>query len=298
MVFAASNKQLYYGINATTGEVLWTFDDPTAEEFIICSPVYNDGQVFLIDGFTIVSVNATNGQELWGSFLGSELYVSPTYGEGKLYVTADERAMYVVNATDGAKISYYPMDSNSWSAPTLYEGKLYVGNNDWKVYCFSQYLPLNSSLTLDVADANAVIGDSINGSGQLYPEIPNETITLSFVKPNGVIENMAMTTNEMGLFNFTYRPNVIGEYTVTANWKPTVGYYSSTYSENQTLDIVAAPTPTPSPTPVASSTASSYPSPTAGPFGLPMGYFYALAATLAIAVIFMSIIVYVKRIKR
>ena len=44
MVYVAANKQVYYGINATTGNVTWTFKDATAGEFIICSPICNRWQ--------------------------------------------------------------------------------------------------------------------------------------------------------------------------------------------------------------------------------------------------------------
>jgi outer membrane protein assembly factor BamB len=69
MIFTAFNKRTYYGINATTGNVTWTFTDPDAEEFTIASPIYHDGKVFLVDQFFIVAVDAFNGSLLWQRFL-------------------------------------------------------------------------------------------------------------------------------------------------------------------------------------------------------------------------------------
>jgi outer membrane protein assembly factor BamB len=137
MVFAASNIEAYYGINAATGEVVWTYRDEAAKEFIVCSPVYNDGKVFLIDKFSIVCVDSKTGQPLWSAYLGEELYVSPSYADGKLYVVTDQRSVYVLDATNGAKLGRFVTSSNSWSAPSLYGGRLYVGNNDWNVYCLA-----------------------------------------------------------------------------------------------------------------------------------------------------------------
>lgn len=136
-VFVSSNMGAYYAINADTGETEWTFSDDAARELIVCSPVYANGQVFLIDKYSIVSVNAKTGQTLWSTFLNEELYVSPTYGGGKIYVVTDQRSVYVLDATTGVKLSRFETSSNSWSAASLYDGKLYVGNNDWNVYCLA-----------------------------------------------------------------------------------------------------------------------------------------------------------------
>ena len=34
MVFASANVRSYYGVNATTGDIVWNFTDPAATEFI------------------------------------------------------------------------------------------------------------------------------------------------------------------------------------------------------------------------------------------------------------------------
>jgi outer membrane protein assembly factor BamB len=137
MVIISSNMGAYYAINIDTGETIWTFRDDAARELIVCSPAYANGQVFLIDKYSIVCVNAQNGQPLWSTFLNEELYVSPTYADGKLYVVTDQRSIYVLNATNGEKLGRFETSSNSWSAASLYDGKLYVGNNNWNIYCLT-----------------------------------------------------------------------------------------------------------------------------------------------------------------
>lgn len=141
LVFVASNTIAYYGINATNGAIQWTYKDESAQEFIVCSPVYNDGKVFFVDKFSIVCVNATSGHLIWSTFTGDELYLSPTYADDKLYVVTDERHVYVLNATDGNNLGNFTTISNSWSSPAIYEGRVYFGNNDWSVYCLAEYAP-------------------------------------------------------------------------------------------------------------------------------------------------------------
>ena len=53
MVFATANIRTYYGINDTTGDIVWTVTDPAATEFIVLSPIYVNGQLFIIDKFDI-----------------------------------------------------------------------------------------------------------------------------------------------------------------------------------------------------------------------------------------------------
>ena len=138
MVFASSDLRSYYGIDAATGDFVWNFTDPDAMEFIASSPIYVNGDLFIIDKFNIACLNATNGHAFWSFFTGDELYISPTYADGKIYDVTSQRDVYILNANNnGAKIAAYTTPSSSWSSPTIANGMLYVGCNDWNVYCFS-----------------------------------------------------------------------------------------------------------------------------------------------------------------
>jgi outer membrane protein assembly factor BamB len=138
MVFTSSNLRTYYGINAATGDIVWTFSDPDAMEFIVSSPIYVDGKLFIIDKFNIACLDAANGKIIWSFFTGDELYVSPAYADGKIYIVTSQRHIYILDAANnGAKLASFTTPSSSWSSPTVSNGRLYVGNHDWNVYCFS-----------------------------------------------------------------------------------------------------------------------------------------------------------------
>ncbi len=138
MVFVSSELKNYYGINATTGSIVWTFSDPSAIEFIVSSPLYAKGELFIVDKFNIASLNATNGNTLWSAFTGDELYNSPTYADGKIYVVTSQRDIFILDAANnGAKIATATTPSSSWSMPVIANGRLYLGCNDWNVYSFS-----------------------------------------------------------------------------------------------------------------------------------------------------------------
>jgi outer membrane protein assembly factor BamB len=137
MVFASTNLREFYGIDAATGDTVWTFTNPDATEFIVSSPIYLDGKLFIIDKFDIACLNATTGKKIWSSYSGDELYVSPSYADGKLYVVTSQRHTFIINADNGDKFLAYTTPSASWSSPTLSDGRLYIGNNDWNIYCFT-----------------------------------------------------------------------------------------------------------------------------------------------------------------
>ena len=137
MVFASANMRTYYGIDVATGDTVWEFTNPSATEFIVSSPIYVDGKLFIIDKFDIACVNATNGERIWGSYTGDELYVAPSYADEKLYIVTSQRRIFILNATDGARLWRHTTPSASWSSPTPCNGRLYIGNNDWNVYCFT-----------------------------------------------------------------------------------------------------------------------------------------------------------------
>jgi outer membrane protein assembly factor BamB len=237
MVFASSNAMVYYGIDAASGNIEWTYRNPSAQEFIICSTIYKDDKLFLIDKFSIVCVDAKNGHPVWETYLGDELYVSPSYADGKLYIVTDQRSIYVLNATNGEKLSRFETGSNSWSAPTLYERKLYAGNNDWNVYCLSESPVLNSSLTIELAATKIGLGEKATGFGYLIPEMANTPIVVSFVKPNGTVSDVKVATFETGTFNFSYTPDVAGNWTVVAQWQSDRSYYASSYSKLALLEV-------------------------------------------------------------
>jgi len=167
MVFASANLRTYYAINEATGSVIWTFSDPSATEFIYNSPIYVNGDLFIIDKYNIACLNATSGHTIWSFFTGDELYDSPSYADGKIYVVTSERHIFILNAMDnGAELGNYTTPSSSWSSPTIANGMLYLGCNNWDVYCFSGYLgsppspsssPSPSHIVLSGAYLTAVI---------------------------------------------------------------------------------------------------------------------------------------------
>ena len=136
----------YYAVNVESGQMVWDFVNPAATEFIVSSPIYVNGDLYIINIFNIMCLNAANGQMVWTAYTGDELYVSPSYADGKIYVATSERHIFVLDTTQGGKkIATGTTPSSSWSSPTIADGMLYIGCNDWNIYCFSEGISTQGS---------------------------------------------------------------------------------------------------------------------------------------------------------
>jgi outer membrane protein assembly factor BamB len=95
--------------------------------------------VYLIDKFDLAAVNGTTGAAIWSKYTGDELYVSPSYADGKVYMVTSQRHIFVLDVENrGEILASATTLSSSWSSPTIANNRLYIGCNDWNVYCFKE----------------------------------------------------------------------------------------------------------------------------------------------------------------
>jgi len=219
MVFVAANKHNYYGVNAETGDIEWTYFTTEGTEgiggYLVASTAYHDGELYVVDMFFITALDADSGEVAWKSWIGTELYTSPTYADGKIYVTTDRRFVYVLNATNGDRLSFFETGSNSWSAPSLYEGRVYFGSNDGNVYCLDEETVTCGQILAELDKNEVETGETITGCGQLTPAIAYAPISVTFVKSDGTADSMQVAAQNDGAFSFSYTPDVVGEWTVS-----------------------------------------------------------------------------------
>ncbi len=149
MVFLRNAFRLNYGINATTGETIWTYDgqyNPGTPSQLggvmqVNAMLYSYGKLYFNDFYGITCLNAKNGSVIWTSWLSREnLAQGLAYSYGRIYTVNELGALYVLDALTGDKLSVSTDFGSSQmrSAPSLYNGNLYVGANDWNLRCFGE----------------------------------------------------------------------------------------------------------------------------------------------------------------
>jgi outer membrane protein assembly factor BamB len=149
MVFLRNGFRRTYGINATTGDILWSYDgrynigtlttggNQQGGVLQVNSPLYKYGRIYMNDYYGIVCLNATSGNQTWYSFLSREnLAQGLAYSYSRVYSVNELGVVYVLDADTGQKVSYYEVgNSQLHSTPSLYNNSLYIGSFNWYMYC-------------------------------------------------------------------------------------------------------------------------------------------------------------------
>jgi outer membrane protein assembly factor BamB len=148
MVFLRQPMRLNYALNATTGEIIWTYDgkfNPGTPNQLggvhqYMPMLYKYGLLYFNDFYGVTCLNASSGKEIWYSYLSREnLAQSLTYAYNRIYTVTEFGVLYVLDAVTGSKLSYYefsPSRSQLHSMSVPYNGSLYVGSSDSYMYCF------------------------------------------------------------------------------------------------------------------------------------------------------------------
>jgi outer membrane protein assembly factor BamB len=167
-VFIPADSRDQYCINAANGDIIWKVVFNAEEESLVpnvASMIYDPGmpywkqtgnitflgeivpkyelfpatgKVYTMDSFfSVLCLDASNGEVLWKSWLGREVY-GISYALNKVYANRVEKAVYVLDADTGKKLSYWELESNCWSSPSLWDNKMYLTDNGWYVYCWEE----------------------------------------------------------------------------------------------------------------------------------------------------------------
>lgn len=110
----------------------------TFEQFN-CSPLLHDGKIYQMDKTgEMICVDAETGKLLWELKLANEqLFASPAYADGKLYVTVSPGFLYVldVSGAEPKEIAKVDLDGECVGSPTICNGRVYVHTME-KLYAF------------------------------------------------------------------------------------------------------------------------------------------------------------------
>ena len=271
------------------------------------------------------------GGRMWKQWVGYQILSSVCYADdirgAKIYVGSDVGSVTCLNATSGAPISAYQSGGNIESSPTVWDGKLYIGGVDRNVYCFDDSPIVDFGLWAAASKGTEMwnnetltVGGQLTGNpnemtwegtvyipvpSDMHPGIPNATVIVSFIKPDGSVVNMTTKTDNLGKFSLTYSPTETGNWGWLAYYEgqrtPAITY-NSAFTDVSSLNVVT-PTGGSNPNPSANVTpqATASPQATATPTtnnAFPMEYVYAIVAVIVIAVIAVVAYIYLKGSKK
>jgi outer membrane protein assembly factor BamB len=268
VVYARSDYRHSYAVNASTGEMIWMYDgryNPLTPQqlggtALFDAILYKYGRVFFNDYYGYVCLNATDGTELWYTYLGRESFAQGTsYSYNRLYVVTDTRTLFVLDALTGKKLSYYEGMGLLRSVPTPYNGDLYVSSLDFGVYCFGEAKLMGATIAttgmiLSLSTDSVTKGDLfyITGSVSNVGRVP-ATVTLD--KPDSTFVDIPLMTDDNGNFMVIYTPDLAGEWSAVAWWN---GDATHTASSSETLSFTVVEPQTPEPTSAPVSLADQY----------------------------------------
>jgi outer membrane protein assembly factor BamB len=110
----------------------------TFEQFN-CSPLIHDGKIYQMDKTgEMICVDAETGKVLWEIKLANEqLFASPAYADGKLYVTTSPGWLHVIDVTgaEPKEVAKVDLDGECVGSPTICNGRVYVHTMQ-KLYAF------------------------------------------------------------------------------------------------------------------------------------------------------------------
>ncbi|MCD6362231.1 MAG: PQQ-binding-like beta-propeller repeat protein, partial [Armatimonadetes bacterium] len=100
----------------------------------VASPVVASDRVFFAIGKTVYCVDRITGEQLWKRGMGANVYSTPVYANGYLYVAGDDGRIHAISANNGSEEWVYRLDKGVRAPLTYADGVLYIGCDDGRVY--------------------------------------------------------------------------------------------------------------------------------------------------------------------
>jgi hypothetical protein len=113
--------------------------------------------------------------------------------------------------------TWTPTSFGSYELEALWEGE----SSDTEATSSTVLVTVSKILTTlsySVSSSSITEGDSVTVSGVIDPAVSDKTVTLTIKKPDGSTLNRTVTTGSDGSFNDSYRPDVLGHWSITASW--------------------------------------------------------------------------------
>lgn len=276
-LFAAGMSGTLYAYDVQTGKRLWNYNLTDAfteilwsDNWPIVTTLIADGKIYLIHsehsaldpmarGSPFAAIDVETGEEVWridGAFRGSRWGAPPVVGDGimALFDTYDHR-VYSLGKGPSAITVTAPNINMPFGNSILIRGTVTDISPGTKDYAIAARFPNGVPAIADESMSEWM--------KYVYMQFPRPSdasgvsITIDVIDANGNLRNIGTTTSDInGNFNFDWKPDIPGKFTVIATFDGSKSYWPS---QAQTAFIVdQEPITTPSPQPASAAPTELY----------------------------------------
>ncbi len=262
-----------YAFNLATGAILWQYHTPPGgyESPYGIEPLWTftvgtvaDGKLFVPEGHMYspplfhsaqqLALNISNGQVVW-SIDAFDVTSAPAIVDGVMTtLNAYDNQIYAWGKGPTAMTVTAPDTAVTTGAPVVIRGTI----TDVSAGAQQQAVAANFPNGLPaVSDASMTQWMEYVYMQQQRPtNTTGVPVSINVVDSNGNFRNIGTTTSDSsGMFTFTWKPDIAGDYTVIATFAGSESYYS-TYAETSFTATASAAAPTATTTPLNLATTS------------------------------------------
>jgi outer membrane protein assembly factor BamB len=141
MVYFTSGVAVAYGLDATTGATVWTYD--TGFFFTDSAPAFANGVVYISSG-DLVALDAKTGKFLWSYPIGNQgapfnIDSAPVVSNDIVYVGTNVGVVYAIGISSHSLLWSYTTGGDISSNLAVGNGVVYAASEDGNLYAFNAY---------------------------------------------------------------------------------------------------------------------------------------------------------------
>ncbi|HEY1407083.1 MAG TPA: PQQ-binding-like beta-propeller repeat protein, partial [Spirochaetota bacterium] len=137
MLYAVTKQETLYAVNAVTGRTLWSVKVGGTIVFGAAPRVIEKNIVIATSSGKIYSFTP-EGKEQWMTNIQSGIYSTPSFGDGKIFIGAEDQQLYALSLKDGKVAWKESLDARVVSSsPVVMGDKVIVGTYKGSLYAVS-----------------------------------------------------------------------------------------------------------------------------------------------------------------
>ncbi|HUR63207.1 MAG TPA: PQQ-binding-like beta-propeller repeat protein [Candidatus Thermoplasmatota archaeon] len=137
---------------------VWTYKVPSdiGQSKVHSSAATDGARIYVgANNGALYAVNAVDGTKAWAFLTGASIISSPAVANGVVVVGSDDARVYWVNATGGAKLKEFAGQAAFKSSPAIDGDRAFIVSFEGEIYMFGPKVPPRADLAVTVTGATA-----------------------------------------------------------------------------------------------------------------------------------------------